>query len=407
MEKEIMARLHQKNVLYISYTGLLEPLGQSQVYRYLDHLSEEHEITLITFEKASQIEDKERFESMKDRVADSGIKWHPLRYHQAPSVPATIYDLAKGFIACTRAIRQDEIDIVHSRSYVASILGLMCKQFFDTAFVFDMRGFWADERVEGGIWEEDSRLYQIAKWFEAKFIQHADMVVSLTEAGIDVMRDFDHIDTTDTRFTMIPTCVDLDLFTPDSDERSEEFVLGYVGSVGTWYLFDDVLDCFELLQELRPGAELSILNQGDHDVIREKLRQHDIDESDVSLKSVRHEEVSGEIDRMDAGVFLIKPTFSKNGSSPTKMGEFLACGVPCLSNAGYGDVKQILEENDVGVAMESFDTNTKRNAIRDLIQLASDPDTSTRCRETAESYYSLEEGVAKYNQVYRTVASDE
>lgn len=398
---------NQKNVLYISYTGLLEPLGQSQVYRYLDHLAEKHNITLITFEKPDRINNTDRFKSVKQEVSDSGIQWFPLRYHQTPSVPATMYDLVKGFITCTRSIRRDDIDIVHSRSYVASILGLMCKWLFDTAFVFDMRGFWADERLDGGIWEEDSYLYNVSKWFETKFIQHADLIVSLTESGINAIKGFDHIDTTNTKFKMIPTCVDLDLFTLDSHEYGDEFVMGYVGSVGTWYLFDDVLDCFELLKEQKPSAKLLILNQGDHDLIRQKLREHNIDEAVVCLKSVRHDEVPREMNRMDIGVFLIKPTFSKKGSSPTKMGEFLACGVPCLSNAGYGDVEQILEGKDVGVAIEDLDTDTKRNAVKNLIELSTDPDIATRCRGVAQSYYSLENGVNSYDEIYRTVAPDE
>ena len=38
-------------VLYITYDGILEPLGQSQVLNYLEKLSEDHEITLMSFEK--------------------------------------------------------------------------------------------------------------------------------------------------------------------------------------------------------------------------------------------------------------------------------------------------------------------------------------------------------------------
>ena len=38
-------------VLYISYDGLLEPLGQSQVFQYLQKLAEEHQILLLTYEK--------------------------------------------------------------------------------------------------------------------------------------------------------------------------------------------------------------------------------------------------------------------------------------------------------------------------------------------------------------------
>lgn len=395
--------LNGRNVLYISYTGLLEPLGQSQVYRYLRHLAHNHRITLITYEKPEDLNDTPRISRVRDKIEDAGITWYPLRYHRAPTLPATVYDLARGFATAMGAIRRNAIDVVHTRSYVPSVLGLLCRRVFGTAFVFDMRGFWADERVDGGLWEEDSRMYRVAKWFETQFLTNADVTISLTEAGIDAMREFDHVDTNAVRFETIPTCVDLDLFTPQPERREDEFVLGYVGSVGTWYRFDDVLECFEILREIRPDSRLLILNRDDHDYIRERVADYDLDRASITIKSVEHSAVPAEMNRMDAGIFFYTPTFSKKGTSPTKMGEFLACGIPCLSNSAVGDVESILEDEEVGVAIDTFSAVEKRNAIERMIELQEDPTIIDRCREVAESYHSLESGVRSYDEIYRTV----
>jgi len=51
------------SVLYISYTGLSDPLGESQVLQYLLRLAQKHRISLITFEKPeliSRLGEKER-----------------------------------------------------------------------------------------------------------------------------------------------------------------------------------------------------------------------------------------------------------------------------------------------------------------------------------------------------------
>ena len=402
-----MRKSEGKRVLYISYTGLLEPLGQSQVYRYLLQLAESHEITLITYEKPEDLDDTSRVESLRETVESAGIEWHPLKYHRSPTLPATIWDLLNGFQVCVRAIQRNGIKIVHTRSYVASVLGLLCKRLFGTAFVFDMRGFWADERVDGELWDADGRLYRSAKWFEAQFLENADVVVSLTEAGIEAIKDFGHVDTEGISFEKIPTCVDLNLFTSQPDRREDEFVLGYVGSAGTWYRFDDVLECFEILRERRPDSRFRILNRGDQEYIRERLSEFDIEESGVTIKSVEHPEVPTEMNRMDAGIFFYTPTFSKKGTSPTKMGEFLACGIPCLSNAAVGDVKSILEGNSVGIAIDSFETEAKQRAIDSLLALHSDPDIVERCRAVAESYYSLERGVNAYDEIYQSVLNDD
>jgi glycosyltransferase involved in cell wall biosynthesis len=110
------------------------------------------------------------------------------------------------------------------------------------------------------------------------------------------------------------------------------------------------------------------------------------------------------MNRMDAGIFFYRPTFSKKGTSPTKMGEFLACGIPCLSNTGVGDVEAILEENRVGFALDSFEWNEKEEGVDGLLTLAKNSATPARCRSIAESYYSLQAGVSDYDAIYQGIS---
>lgn len=391
------------SILYISYTGLLEPLGQSQVYPYLRGLADSNNIFLITFEKESDLENEERFMSLKEKANTNGIEWYPLKYHKEPTLIATSWDILVGIRTSFHLIRENDIDLVHARSYVPSIIALACQNRYGTKFVFDMRGFWADERVEGGIWNPKNPLYWISKWFERRFIRRSDVTVSLTDSGIEAMKEFCYVDE-ETRFEQIPTCTDLDQFRPyENDDENQPFILGYVGSVGTWYLFEDVLECFSLLQESKSNAQLHILNKDQHEFIYKTLDQHEIPKEQVTVESVLHENVPHKMAKMDAGVFFYRPTFSKRGTSPTKMGEFLACGVPCLSNKGVGDVESLLKENEVGVVLQDFSKEEKRRAIKELIDLASDPDIKSRCRNVAEKYYSLSSGVDAYDKIYQSL----
>ena len=58
--------------------------------------------------------------------------------------------------------------IVHCRSYISALVGLAMKKQFGTKFIFDMRGFWADERIEGGIWKLSHPLYRLIYKFIKK-----------------------------------------------------------------------------------------------------------------------------------------------------------------------------------------------------------------------------------------------
>ena len=392
-------------LLYISYDGILEPLGQSQVLAYLKRLAFDRYIHLISFEKAEDWANINERERIASDIAVAGIVWHPLRYHKRPSALATAWDIACGVVVGLWLVVRYRLRLVHARSYVPSVMALVLKRIAGVKYLFDMRGFWADERVDGGLWPKGSRLFRTAKWFERRFLLAADRVVSLTQAAVDEMLQFPYLQGRMPKFEVITTCADLDLFIPDSSESSTQkddrpFTLGYVGSVGLWYLFDETLQCFKLLLQAIPDARLHILNRGDHTYIREQLNHHKVDPESVRLEAADHVGVVRAMCQMDAGIFFIKPVYSKMASAPTKLGEFLGCGIPCLSNAGVGDMAAILEGERVGVALEDFSEASMRDAIARLLQLAREPDIQHRCQQVAIGYFSLETGVQRYADIY-------
>ena len=72
-------------VLYISYDGVMEPLGRSQVLQYLKRLAKQHSITLISYEKKADWSQEGRRTALVEEMSAAGIKWYPLRYHKRPT----------------------------------------------------------------------------------------------------------------------------------------------------------------------------------------------------------------------------------------------------------------------------------------------------------------------------------
>jgi glycosyltransferase involved in cell wall biosynthesis len=105
----------------------------------------------------------------------------------------------------------------------------------------------------------------------------------------------------------------------------------------------------------------------------------------------------------DAGISLIRPTFSKTASCPTKLGEYLACGLPVAATRGIGDVERILDE-ETGVLIGDCDSDSLADAARRLVALASRPETSDRCRGVAEERFSLEDGADSLLSLYQRCA---
>ena len=393
-----------QRVLYITYDGILEPIAYSQVVQYLKNLAPGRRIFLVSFEKPAEWADVNRRRRMQAELAEAGIKWVALRYHRAPSIPATAYDLFRGMLVTSYLVLRHRIAIVHARSYVPSVLALALKRALRTRFIFDMRGFWADERVEGGLWQRDSAAYRIAKWFERHFLLAADSVISLTATGIGEMKRFDYLKNRRVDFRLISTCADLERFRPSNERRARGFTLGYAGAAGLWYMMDPAAECFRLLLGMRSDARILILNRGEHEAIRECLRRHGVADDRVGLMAVDAPEMPRFITRMDAAVFFIKPVFSKKASAPTKLGELLAAGIPCLTNTGVGDIDQILAREQVGISVERLDTDSLRIGVERLLDLAKTPGIQRRCRAAAARNFSLDSGVRAYSLVYDSLS---
>ena len=397
-----------RGILYISYDGMLEPLGQSQVLAYLKRLAVGRSIHLISFEKPEDWGSVTERVRLAQDIATAGIVWHPLRYHRRPSALATAWDIVCGIMLSLWLVLRHRLRIVHARSYVPSVIALVLKRLTGAKYLFDMRGFWADEKVDGGSWSRVGRLYKVAKYFERHFLLSADHVVSLTHAAIVEMQQFPYLIQGMPSITIIPTCANLAHFTAihraEPTSSSGGLLLGYVGSVGTNYLFDMVTACFMHLLLVRPYSRLLIVNRGQHAFILNHLAAAGVPNSAFELTVASHAEVPQQMARMDAGIFFYQPSFSRAACAPTKLGEFLGCGIPCLSNAGVGDMAQVLQGEDVGVALTSFDEAAMKVGISQLLKLVDDPGTNARCVAAAQRHFSLDEGVARYENIYHKLA---
>ena len=85
---------NQKQIVYSTYDGLLDPLGGSQILPYLKGLNtnSQYGYTIISFEKNR---DQVEFEKLKDFLISENIDWIPLSYTKKPPILSTIWDIFK------------------------------------------------------------------------------------------------------------------------------------------------------------------------------------------------------------------------------------------------------------------------------------------------------------------------
>ena len=397
-------------ILFISYDGMTDPLGQSQVIPYLQGLSASgHRVWLLSFEKP------ERYESGKMEIdallKNAEITWLPQTYTSKPPVLSTLKDVRTMRKAAFETIIKEKIDVLHCRSYISALIGQAAKKKFGTRFIFDMRGFWADERVDGGLWKLSNpifkRIYSFFKKKEKQFLLEADAVVSLTQnaaSEIHSWKGFQHVP-----ITVIPCCADLDLFKRPDETRitnlknelqipPDAFVLTYLGSLGTWYMLTEMLEFFKTLTQYKPNAHFLFLTADEPSMVFDEAEKMSIPKSQIRVKKAARKEVPLWASVGNASLFFIRPLFSKKASSPTKMGELMSLGMPLICNNQVGDVEQILRDGGNGIILNSFDKDAYEKAISELDEvLKLNPQNSIDC---AYKNYSLKNGIDSYLSIY-------
>lgn len=392
--------------LYICYFGVREPLVQTQVLPYLRQLVKGGvKISLLTFEPAPDSGGGE-FKQIKDQLSGEGIDWFHFRYHKRPSLPATLFDITAGGLLAARLIRTHGVELLHARSHVAAAMALIAKRLTGVPFIFDIRGFLPEEYTDAGIWPANGHLYRIAKSAEKRLMNAADAFVVLTEKARGIL-----FAQTERPVEVIPCCVDFNRFQiADSTSRetmrkelgvSDRRVFVYLGALDGWYLTDELADFLALVTREDPKAFLLILTQSAASLIEKRLADRGVEANDYLVKRISPDEVPRYLKACDVAVSFIKPCYSKLASSPTKIAEYLISGLPVVSNAGIGDLDELIERDKVGVLVRGFSTEEYSRALKSINELRIDLALADRCRASAKTSFDLETvGGARYRRLY-------
>ncbi len=411
-----MAMKNSPCILFLSYDGMTDPLGQSQVIPYLAGLvARNFTVHLISFEKPEAASHQNQLAFL---LKEAGISWHPLAYTKRPPVLSTLYDIYQLQKKAEQLHRQHHFSVIHCRSYIAALVGLSMKRKLEVKFLFDMRGFWADERIDGGLWNLENPLYRtIYRFFKRKeisFLKEADAIISLTQNGKTELLSWPVAKQHKLSVEVIPCCVDLSLFDPEKvapvkqdvwraklQLQPTDWVLSYLGSVGTWYMLPEMLDFFALLLKQKPTAKFLFISGENPAYIRQVATEKGIPGRAIVVQKAARQEVPELISLSNASIFFIKPVFSKKASSPTKQGELMAMGVPVICNAGVGDTDYVVNKYGAGVLVHEFSEVAYGQALAQL-QASGETDRQ-KLRKGATEYFSLERGIEKYYNTYQSI----
>ncbi|MEZ4917037.1 MAG: glycosyltransferase [Chitinophagales bacterium] len=389
---------------------MTEPLGQSQVLSYLLKMSnEELEFHIISFEKEEDFFKNK--EVVLNLIKNHNIKWHPLSYTKKPAVLSTLYDIKRATKLAKRLNSQSPFTIVHCRGYILNSIAVQFKEKYSAKYIFDMRGWWPDEKKESGLWNSIiyKPVYLYYKKLEKKYFKQADIIVSLTHAGKNKIIELGH--SSSDKVKIIPTCVNFDVFKPFNQKIREQkrkelkidknaTVFLYSGSVGANYRTDLVIKFYKQLQKIQENTCLLFLSHSDHSIIYKELQKANLTTDTIRITSCLYNEVGDYLMVGDVGMIMYNTGFSVIGRSPTKLGEYWASGLKCLSCEGIGDLTNLLKSYPKGGALVKGINASEDEYKRSVKKVLKENVTKEELREYAINYFDLSTGVQRYKEIY-------
>ena len=331
---------------------------------------------------------------------------------------STYFDLARMRRLGKGLSAERQFDIVHCRTILSMLVGHPLARRLGAKLVFDMRGFWADERVEGSLWNLSNPIYRrVFEYFKGKerqFFGEADLVITLTARAKEFIKSPSYGPGDVAEIAVVPCCVDTDHFSPEAVDpdmvsryrqglglASDTFVLAYLGSLGTRYMLSEMMQFFAVIRREDQGARFLIVTRDDPALVRSPALDAEVDPSAISIVATTYQEIPNLIILANASVFFIKTGVSGKAVSPTKLAELLAMGVPVVCNAGIGDCDEILGSTGAGVIVDEMTEAAFHDAARWLTaRVGSSPD---EIRRLALDRLSLKSGITRYHDAWESL----
>jgi glycosyltransferase involved in cell wall biosynthesis len=396
--------------LYVCYFNTEEPLVHTQVLPYLRGLARAGvRMHLLTYEKRSAWRSTERARrrGLQRQLIADGIHWHALKYHKRPSLIATCGDVLLGILYSIWLIARHRLNVIHARAHVPGVIGLPLKIFLRRKLIFDLRGLMAEEYVDNGVWSETSTPFRLVKAAERALLRRADRIIVLTEKLKSILLASTRPAVAAQKVFVIPCCVDLSRYESSRVERADDeadpLTLVYVGSATGRYMLGEMIEFFKALQSKRRGSRFLIITRAGHAQVAREFENRRVAPGSYTVVTAEPQAVPALLQQADVAISFVKPSFAVAGMSPTKIGEYLAAGLPVISSPG-GDIDRWLEAETVGVIVHEFHPNVYEFAVDQALALFNRSDVGERCRQTAVRYCSLAGvGEPRYLAVYRSL----
>lgn len=225
-------------------------------------------------------------------------------------------------------------DIVHCYQNVI-IPQLILKFLFNSTIIYDIQSDPAGQAQEFHALDnkKDGKmlLFNLSRFLHEFTLSRSDLVITLSDELKLVLSDKYNV--SESSIFLLPLGVDTEKFTPKYNiDKNVRFV--YIGTINPRRSIDTFFEGLDRIPEKhKDSLSVHLYGSGDREFIRELVNQYR--DSGISVKwhgRIPHNEMPNELVKGDIAVSPLPQIESYRVSSPAKLYEYLAAGLPILAS---------------------------------------------------------------------------
>jgi len=345
----------------------------------------------------------EKIKEHRVKIDDAGIKFYctpipvltnaSLRFYLIPwlilfTLPPVLF-----------AVWKQKAEVIHCRSYPASLIGMLVKMLTGKKFIFDMRGVYPEEgEFLFPNWNREGLNFKTWKWIEKRMLISADHVVVVSDYfKFHVLKEYPALaKSIDKKISVILCGVSPESIAQGEPKKKSlhkhnHIRLVYSGTLDGWTSPELLAETYRqiLKNNTKHNFVLNIYTTSNHELIQKALLIAGIQSNQYAIQRLKSDEVATKLIENDIGILVREKTIVNEVSFPVKLGEYLAAGLPVVINSALVGAGKFIVENNVGIVIEAekFCLNKLLSDFEGYVQRCHR--TVTLLSKTDEQYLSL------------------
>lgn len=381
-----------KYIVFLTYDGMTDPLGQSQVIPYMKYLVKVgYNFKIISYEKNQNYKIENKVNSL---IGENN--WVKIKFRRG--FFGKIINIILGIVSIKNIAKKNNISFFHLRGFIPALIFNFSKVKIN--YLYDYRSFAVGEHIDTNNIKENGFLHKLFTKIDKAMVKNSKGIVLLEVYAKRLLCEIYNFDLK--TFEIIRTSTSIKNY-PKKEKKNfnneKEILFVSLGGARFPYRSDIILKTIKSLIDNGINCRIDFINQYDHQIIKKHAENIKFPKEKIKIYSLDNELIPNALGKFDYGCVFYEKSKWRTVCSPTKLGEFLSAGLPIIALDGIKIIDKLEKNYDFIFTIKSdVEINLQIKEIIKFISLSHD---NNQCQKLALKKFDIQIANKKYERIYK------